>query len=646
MNDQPVTLVRSGISIRRVLCSLVFVIPLLAGWAVGFFLREVQATVIPYNIFLFLGSLAGQLPYTPPHRIELGSEILVVMLWVVWSWTVHIRTRAPLIESLRRDACSYPPLLVLPSIALAVDHPSWVVLKYALDPLVLLVIASVFAIKSWHWNRAPQSATSQNNEPCGHWVWLMFGAATVLFATLGVLQYRSWNVAHVDTGAFEEMLWKTLHGQFLWANVYHNTVIAYHVQLNQLLWLPIYALWPSMECLTILQAIALASGVFPVWWLARQIWGDRTALWFPILYLFQPSLHFANNELIYNTYRPEVFIVPTLLFGIYFLERERYGWAAVFGFLLLMSREEMGLVVASAGVYLACAKKYRAWGTCVAVVGILYLLLCMCVIIPHFNSASVAPRLGFQGLGTTPSEIMGTAIKQPTLLLTRMLDPNNLLYVSYLLLPLGLLSLGRPSLAVVALPIILVAMLMTGGVHNSIYFHYHYAQFALLMAATPAGAAALAAWLSKWSHSLPSRVQASVLTFALSGAFASTFLGSKTPLSLNFYYPRTSPFHYSVLYVRTPHTQALERIKALIPTDKRVSASIFVASHLVRHRDCYLLAGDYDNVDFILVDVNSRWKKGSVEEMKRWGENGPSDFVPVHIEDGIFLFQRKMKLTD
>jgi uncharacterized membrane protein len=617
-------------------------VPCLAGWSVGFFLREVQAAVVPYETFLVIGFLAGPLGFVPPQVILIGSQAAVLLLWVIWSGLLSGRTGSRWTEALRRDAFSYVPLLLLPTIALAVDIRELHWLRWLIDPMLLCVIGAVCAWKVWQWADVPPSASTARDQSCRMWIWTMFLGSALVFACIGVLQYRAWNVSHVDTGAFEEMLWKTLHGQFLWANVYHNTVLAYHVQLNQLLLLPFYAVWPSMECLTILQAVMLASGVFPLWWLARRHWDDRIALCFPLLYLLQPSLHFANAELIYNTYRPETMIIPALLFGIHFLESDRYGRAMICAIIVLISREEMGLVLAATGVYIVCQKKRWLWGSCLAAFGVGYLLFCYYVVIPHFNIESPFPRLGVvQGLGASPSEIALSALKRPTTILGRFADPTNVLYLSYLVVPLGFFSLGQPSLSLVAAPMLLLAMVMTGGVQNSILFHYHYPQFALLMAAAPKGAAVIASWLAKQVRCQPWRAQKSVLAFALGTATAFTVIGSKTPLSLNCYWPRSSPFHYSGLYVRTPHVVVLEKLDKTVPRDSRVSASIFAATHFVHRGGCYLFPDHYEDADFIVVDVNTRWKKGTIERLRSWGEAGPNGFVPVFLEDGVFVFRRK-----
>lgn len=617
-------------------------LPLLAGWCVGFFLREVQATVIPYHVFLVLGSLAGQLQFIPPQRILIGSEVGLIALWIGWSWLVHRRSGHSLAESLQKDALSYLPLLLLPGIALLVERPSLQGLAYGLDPLIIVIIATVGAIKAWQWNAGSLSLPPSRSETYGHWVWILFLIAAITFAVLGILQYHSWNVPIVDTGLHEELFWNTLHGRFLFVASRVETVFTNHVMLTELLWFPLYALWPSLNLLTIVQSLAIASGVFPIWWLARKNWGDQHALWFPVLYLLQPALHFANAEVNYNTYRIEAFLIPTILFGVYFLNQKRWWWAGLCGLMVLFMREDMGVLIASAGLYIALKNKHKLAGAVLAVLGIGYFFLCIKVIIPHFAVNSQYPFVAvFEGLGHSIGEIVSNLITQPQIIWDRLSQPNNLLYISYLLVPLGLVSLGQPSLALTAVPIVAVAMLTQNGVQGSIYFHYHNAPFALLVAAAPAGAAAISTRIAILFQCNSSRAQAVVLTFAMSAALGSTVLGSKIPLSLNFYHPSTSPFHYSVLYVSTPHTKVLEKIKRLIPPDARVSATIFAATHLTHQRDCRLFPDSYEDADYVFVDLNARWMKGAQAELRKWGEDGLPGFDSVCIEDGIFLFKRR-----
>jgi uncharacterized membrane protein len=618
-------------------------LPPLAGLAIGSFLCAVRSGVSPWRRFLLIGCIAGQVRSLEPQTILIGSVAPALVAWLVWSWVYHRRAGGDFLETLRCDAMSFAPLLLLAPLGPLAKVGAPESVRWLVDPLLLVCVMAFCAIKSWHWTKFSLPDHGHADWNAKAWLWGLFAATAFLFATLGVLQYRSWNVPYADSGINEEILYKTLHGQLLRSDNFNHIFLGEHVMLTELLWVPIYALWPSMEWLTILQTLVVAAGVFPVWGLARRYWGDRPALCFALVYVLQPAMHFTLIETIYNTYRFESVIVGLVLFAVYFVEREHWWLAALFGGLVLLCREDMALIVGSAGVYIAWAKRRRIAGVAVVVLSVVYLLFCLQVVIPYFNtSATHVDTRVFQGLGNSPFEILRTVVMRPGLFFARVFDPDNCMFLSYLLLLLAMLPLGRLSLALVGAPLIGVCML-TGGVQASIYLHYHNAPFAILIATAPLGGARIAAYLAGRFRLSCVRVQAVLLTAALSGAAFATIIGSKTPLSVNFWYPRNGVFHYSALYQQNAHTRVLDRIQASLPMESRVAASIFAATHFTHHRACYWFPTKYQDADFLVVDLKMRWNKGAREELQRYGEQGPPGFEMILEEDGVLVFRRRVQ---
>jgi len=58
------------------------------------------------------------------------------------------------------------------------------------------------------------------------------------FSAMGTLQYLAGNVSYTDTATFEEMLWRTLHREFLRSSQLPHCLLGSHVQLIHLLLLP------------------------------------------------------------------------------------------------------------------------------------------------------------------------------------------------------------------------------------------------------------------------------------------------------------------------------------------------------------------------------------------------------------------------
>ena len=130
---------------------------------------------------------------------------------------------------------------------------------------------------------------------------------------------------------------------------------------------PLWLLWPSPDMLLVAQAVAVALGALPVYWLARKhLAGDRPALGFALAYLVYPP----TQWLTLNEFHPVALACPLLLFAIWFLDEERLVPFALCAAVAATTKEEIALVVAGLGIWYALAHGRRRTGAGIAVAGI------------------------------------------------------------------------------------------------------------------------------------------------------------------------------------------------------------------------------------------------------------------------------------
>ena len=119
---------------------------------------------------------------------------------------------------------------------------------------------------------------------------------------------------------------------------------------------PLWWIWPSPEMLLVVQAVAVALGALPVFWLARKhLAGDRAGLAFALVYLLYP----ATEWLTLNEFHPVALACPLLLFAFWYLDEDRLLLFAVFAALAMTTKEEIGLVVAGLGIWYAVRRRAR-----------------------------------------------------------------------------------------------------------------------------------------------------------------------------------------------------------------------------------------------------------------------------------------------
>jgi uncharacterized membrane protein len=166
---------------------------------------------------------------------------------------------------------------------------------------------------------------------------------------LSVIKYYTFHATAWDLGVFSQSLYTTTNFRALF---YNNLEMGshFHVHFSPILFLfvPFYAIYQSPITLLILQAIIVALGGVPLYFLAKSELGNiKHSLAFTALYFLYPALHASN---LYD-FHPEAF-VPILGFSaIYFLKNKK--WSKYFAciLLLLSVKEDAALVVIGIGLY-------------------------------------------------------------------------------------------------------------------------------------------------------------------------------------------------------------------------------------------------------------------------------------------------------
>jgi len=312
------------------------------------------------------------------------------------------------------------------------------------------------------------------------------------FGSLSVLRHRAFNTGRYDLGNMVQTVWNTAHGHFLQMTSGDGRQIsrlAAHFDPILAAFAPLWWIWPSPEMLLVVQAVVVALGALPVFWLAsKHLRSDRAALGFALVYLLYP----ATQWLTLNEFHPVALATPFLLFAFWYLDEDRLVPFGVFAVLAMTTKEEIGFVVAGMGIWYAIRRRTRP-GAIVAVAGVLVSALAIAVVIPHYNAGADSAFYGrYDAIGGSARGIAKTAVTHPWRILEQAFQGNDLHYLLHLLLPLGFLFLLSPVVLIAALPELALNVLSATSTQTSIHFHYTAGAIAPLVAATVLGAAVLA----------------------------------------------------------------------------------------------------------------------------------------------------------
>ena len=385
-------------------------------------------------------------------------------------------------------------------------------------------------------------------------------AFIVSFGWFGVRHYERMNMHVTDLAMMDQLVWSTLHGQFMHTTLQGigvDNFLAFHVEPFMALISPLDLVFPSAALLIVFQVIALGVAAIPIGlWAYKRLDSGFAAVLAAAAFLLQPVISHDNDLL----FEQIPLATPFLAWAFYFQLNKRWRWFAACLVLALAVREEVAFIGIALGLYGVVVQRQRAaWLTVSGCA--LWAGLTLGAIIPHFNGGHGlywASAYGYLG-GDTPATIALGALRRPLLVLSHMLAEPRPYFVLSLLVPLGLLPVLGWRVAWLALPTL--AYLLLGDGYYDPNSWYPSPLLPFLAFGAVEGVAALRRWLSPAVTSIY-MVTAAAVSFWLLGAGP----GSRV------YDP--------VAYQPTAHTAAALAMLRQVPPDAGVSATPQLIAHL------------------------------------------------------------------
>ena len=401
-------------------------------------------------------------------------------------------------------------------------------------------------------------------------LWAAMPAYGAGFAALSALRHRAFETGRFDLGNMIQAVWSTAHGHPLqMTNLQGEQVsrLGSHVDPLLAAFAPLWWLWPRPELLLTVQAIAVALGALPVFWLARKhLRSEPAALGFALAYLLYPPLQWATL----SEFHPVTLSCPLLLFALWYLDEDRLGAFAAFAAVAMLAKEEIGLVVAATGIWYALGRRRARAGLAIAALGVTASLVAVEVIVPHFQ-AGPSPFYGrYRDVGGSPTGVLETFATDPAQVLGTAFDERGLRYLAALFLPLLALSLAAPLALLIAVPELALNLLSSVTTQTSIEQHYAAAVTPGLLFAAILGAARVSR----------SRVTLLALAVAAAALVANVRLGA---LPVWDAVPGGAGRPTRLVSVSS-HDDAARRVVERIPAGAAVSATNTLGAHLSARR--------------------------------------------------------------
>ncbi|MDE5085651.1 MAG: DUF2079 domain-containing protein [Trichodesmium sp. St16_bin2-tuft] len=310
------------------------------------------------------------------------------------------------------------------------------------------------------------------SRPKNHFLKMLLVVAIAFFVLcllFNLHRYYSFYASY-DQGIFNQVFWNSMHGRFfqsslssaLSTNVVHQGQVSevYYHRLGQhftpalLLWLPIYALFPSPIALTVLQVTLVTVAGLVLYILARQYLEPKLSA------IISVSFYGANAVIgptLANFH--DICQIPLFVFSL-LLAMEKRWWPLfwILAVLILAVREDAGVVLFGVGFYLILSKRYPKIGLAVCTLSFAYMVALTNLIMPMFSEdisqRFMMERFGQYAEGNEAStlEILWGMISNPWRLVREIFTPffATLKYLLGQWLPLAFVPAVAPASWIVA----------------------------------------------------------------------------------------------------------------------------------------------------------------------------------------------------
>ncbi len=516
------------------------------------------------------------------------------------------------------------------------------------------------------------------------WQPVLIVAGCFLVLCMALVLHRHFTFySNYDQGIFNQIMWNGAQGNFfqsslssqLSTNVVHGGEVpdvSYH-RLGQhftpalLLWLPVYALFPHAGTLAVFLVLFLTAAGLVLYILARQHLEPIPARWITYSYyganaVIGPTLgNFHDNSQL-----------PLFLFTLLLALEKRWWWLFVLMCpLIVMIREDSGIVLFGVGAYLVLSRRWPKVGLLVCFFSVAYILLLTNVIMPIFSD-DISKRFMLERFGqytdaaeASTLDILWGMLSNPGRVIVELFSPvgATVKYIAGQCLPFAFVPLVAPGAWLIAGFPFLKLLLGQGDSVLSINIRY-------ALSVVPGLCYGVILWWSGegFKHFFQRNVPPQprplkpffkkfwLTCLCLSILFTVTANPNRT---LYFMIPDAiQPWVYVSPFEQWQRSQDIYQILAEIPADASVSSTAYILPHLSSRRALINLprlefrndAGQIDSVEYVVADLwrLKRYQPAFDDDWRRLRNYSriinraiaKQDYGLTYFNDGLVLLQK------
>lgn len=443
----------------------------------------------------------------------------------------------------------------------------------------------------------------------------------ITFSYITILRHWTYYSAYLDLGWFEQALWSTIEGHFLYVSYLDSSHFGTHNSPILFFLIPIYHILPYSETLLITQTILLAIAAIPLFYIGKLLLDKWGGLIFSFCYLLYPGLHGLN---LFDFH--ELAFLPLILFStILCLFTKRFNLFVILSLLAMLVKEDVSILLFTLTFYAIYFKSFEKkheirilYGLLIIYIG--WLILSLLFIIPYFNVDGYFHSSRYElSYGIFCLLFHNFHLK--------------VIYLVLLFLPLIFTPLAAPEFLIISFPSF-AEILLQWPVAYRITTQYSALVIPVIFVSSMIGIKKIQSRLSNIRSS--NKVLYSII---LISSLLSCLLCTPAPVSPFTLYYKFSPNNCN--YVIDDHVQNIDQAIKMIPPDSSVSTQNNLAGHLSQRMDIFIKYRE--NSQYIFLDnktKNMEWLNSPM------GELPLEKYELIFHVDEIQLYKLKEKSTN
>ena len=421
---------------------------------------------------------------------------------------------------------------------------------------------------------------------------------TVIISWASILRFNIFAAASFDFGIFAQMFESMARNGTQITTVERNMELSHfaiHISPIFYVLLPFYMIFRVPESLLVMQAVLIASGVYPLALIARKFeFSNIQIVFISLAYFFYPTLTGGA----FFDFHENKFLTVLVLWLLYFIITKRYIWMYVFAALTLGVKEDAFLYVICVAAYVMATNfkkntKMFIHGTILAVLSIGYFTFAVWFL-RTFGHGVMTFRYDIFMLPHEDSffAMMRNVIINPALILDSVLSVRDKLeFVLYMFIPLCFMPFVGKN---IKFALMLIAMIIINLATDYVYQYDLNFQYAY-------GVAAILFFLTLKHLSKINRKHITKLCVMMACFSCVIFMSTQAPRIRDFHFIHNHP-------VFSEDYRVTREILSRIPDDASVTGTMFITPHLSHLERLFAVdLHDWDffhfDTEFIIIDT-------------------------------------------